>query len=108
MRYTINGIEWSVFLVPPSSNKLKRSSSIQALGMCDWSTKAIYLCNALSGELLRKVLTHEICHSVIFSYKIKLNIMQEEFLCDFVASFGGSIIDIVNRFTGRKNIMQKF
>ena len=53
---------------------------------------------------LRKVLLHEVCHATMFSYGIHIPIEQEEFICDFVATYGDGVFDIVDNvlFAARK------
>ena len=94
--FTINGIQWNILFVDPSSNYLKRSDGSKTVGMTDWNDKCVYLSNLLKGPFLRKVYIHEVCHCAVFSYGIDLDIEQEEFLCDFVATYGDEIFTIVD------------
>lgn len=94
--FTINGIEWDILFVNPQSDKLRRSDGSLTCGVCDFGDRCIYLSDMLQGAFLRKVFIHEVCHSAVFSYSIKLDIDQEEFLCDFIASFGDEIFAIVD------------
>ena len=94
--FNINGVNWDVVFVEPNSEMIYRSDGSRTVGMCDNNTKCIYLSNALRGSFLRKVLIHELCHSAIFSYGIYIDIEQEEFLCDFIATYGDEIFGIVD------------
>jgi len=94
--FTINGIIWDVVFVPPNSNKLRRSDNSVTCGVCDFGDRCIYLSDMLQGAFLRKVFIHEVCHSAVFSYSISLSISQEEFLCDFIATYGDEIFSIVD------------
>ena len=94
--FQINGISWNVVFVPASSSELMRSDGSRTVGMTDWNQKTVFISRNLHGMFLRKVLIHEICHTAVFSYGIELGIEQEEFLCDFVASFGDEIFIIVD------------
>ena len=94
--FTMNGIDWSVRFVNPQSDKLRRSDGSLTCGVCDFSDRRIYLSDMLQGGFLRKVYIHEVCHAAIFSHSINLDIRQEEFLCDFIASFGDEIFAIVD------------
>lgn len=96
MNYTINGVEWNVVYVDPASVELMRSDYSRTVGMCDGNRNCIFLSNSLRGPFLRKVLIHEICHSAVFSYGINIDIQQEEFLCDFIATFGDEIFSVVD------------
>ena len=94
--FTINGIEWNVVFTNPRSDNLRRSDGSLTCGVCDFGDRCIYLSDALRGAFLRKVYIHEVCHAAIFSHSIDLDIDQEEFLCDFIASFGDEIFAIVD------------
>lgn len=56
--------------------------------------------NALRGFMQRKVLIHEVCHAICMSYDVYLPIEQEEILCDFVATYGDEVFDIVDMVLG--------
>lgn len=60
----------------------------------------VYLSNALRGFMQRKVLIHEVCHAICMSYDVYLPIEQEEILCDFVATYGDEVFDIVDMVLG--------
>lgn len=94
--FFINGIRWDVKFVPSGSKDLRRSDNSITVGVTDWNKKTVYLSNKLHGAFLRKVFIHEVCHCAVFSYGINLDIDQEEFLCDFVASYGDEIFEIVD------------
>ena len=96
MNFTMNGIEWNVYKVPAYSDLLRRSDNSYTVGMCDFPKRCIFLCDKLKGRFLRKVFIHEVCHSAVFSYEIEIDIMQEEFLCDFIATYGDEIFDVVD------------
>ena len=95
MNFIINGVPWVVLIDNPNSDALRRSDGSLAVGVTDAGTNTVTLSNLLSGEFLRKVLIHEICHCVCFSYGIHIPIDQEEFVCDFVASHGDEVFDVV-------------
>ena len=96
MTFYMNSIQWNVYKVPANSYELTRSDGSITVGMCDFSKKSIFLCDKLKGQFLRKVFIHEVCHSAVFSYGLELDIMQEEFLCDFIATYGDEIFDVVD------------
>lgn len=52
------------------------------------------------GFMQRKVLIHEVCHAICMSYDVYLPIEQEEILCDFVATYGDEVFDIVDMVLG--------
>ena len=81
----MNGIEWNVYKVPTYSDMLRRSDNSYTVGMCDFPKRSIFLCDKLKGQFLRKVFIHEVCHT-----------MQEEFLCDFIATYGDEVFEVVD------------
>lgn len=103
--FAINGIAWDIVFVPPNSPNLRRSDGSITCGVCDFGDRCIYLSDMLQGAFLRKVYIHEVCHAAVFSYSISLDLAQEEFLCDFIATYGDEIFAIVdNLFMALKKI----
>lgn len=100
MIFSINGTMWRVQYENPNSGELKRSDNVSVLGVTDRNTHTIYLSNALRGFMQRKVLIHEVCHAICMSYDVYLPIEQEEILCDFVATYGDEVFDIVDMILG--------
>ena len=100
MIFSINGTIWQVQYENPLSGELKRSDNVSVLGVTDRNTHTIYLSNALHGHMERKVLIHEVCHAICMSYDVHLPIEQEEVLCDFVATYGDEVFDIVDMVLG--------
>jgi predicted SprT family Zn-dependent metalloprotease len=94
--YQVNGLNWKIRLVRANSDMLRRSDNIYTLGSCDRVNRTIYISNKLKGEQLRKVLTHEVCHSVMFSYNVNLSIEQEEIVCQMISLYGLEILAIVD------------
>ena len=91
-------MSWKVEFVPSNSTELVRSDGSRTVGMTDINKHTVFLSDNLRGPFLRKVFIHEICHVAILSYGIPMGIEQEEFLCDFIASYGDEIFDIVDNF----------
>lgn len=96
----INGIEWKIMLVKCNSPNLIRNDGTLTIGMTDKRTKTIYLCDKLNDALIYKVLVHELVHAFCFSFKVYLNIKEEEFLADFIASYGNDIFDLTEEVLG--------
>lgn len=94
--FTINGYEWNIVFCRKNDDNLRRSDGTLTVGVTDWGNRTVYLSDMLRGAFLRKVFIHEVCHCAVFSYGIELNLEQEEFLCDFIASFGDEIFAIVD------------
>lgn len=100
MVFSINGTIWHIQYKNSNSSELRRSDNVSVLGVTDRNTHTIYLSNALRGFMERKVLIHEVCHAICMSYDVYLPIEQEEILCDFVATYGDEVFDIVDMVLG--------
>ena len=100
MIFNINGTIWQVQYKNSNSGELKRSDNVSVLGVTDRNIHTIYLSNVLRGFMQRKVLIHEVCHAICMSYDVYLPIEQEEILCDFVATYGDEVFDIVDMVLG--------
>lgn len=90
----INGLDWNIEFVEPFDKMLQKEDGSVTVGCTDSDTLTIYLSNMLSGEFLRKVLCHEVCHAFIFSTGIELLPDEEERLCDFIATYGIEVIEL--------------
>lgn len=94
--FVMNRYQWNVVFVRSNSHELRRSDGSVTVGMTDWNKRTVFLSDALKGVFLRKVFIHEICHVACFSYGISIDIDQEEFLCDFIATYGDEIFGVVD------------
>ena len=92
MTLIVNNQLWKILFVNPNDKNLITNNGIYTLGMTDNNVKTVFISNALRGKLLYKVLCHELCHVYCFSYGIKLSIMDEERLAQFVSEYGNGII----------------
>lgn len=55
----------------------------------------------LTGKVVQTLeAIHELCHCVCMSYNIYMPIEHEEMLCDFVATYGDQVFEIVDILTG--------
>lgn len=98
--FEINGVKWNIEFVPVASTFLTRSDGSQSVGVTDANTSTVYLSNRLKGAFLRRVTAHELCHCFCFSFNIHMPMEQEEFLCDFVATYGDEVFDMVDMMVG--------
>lgn len=103
--FTMNGYQWDVVFVRSNSPELQRSDGSITVGMTDWNKMTVFLSDALRGAFLRKVFIHEVCHVACFSYGISIDIDQEEFLCDFIATYGDEIFGVVDNLFA---VLRKF
>lgn len=88
----INGQRWRILFVPPSHPPLDS----HAYGCCDSVIKTIYISNALSFPMIKKVLCHEIVHATVSSYGIQMKYEEEELVADVIATHGQEIIALTN------------
>lgn len=94
--FEINGIVWEIIYVNPFSNDLRRSDRTLTVGVTDMSKRTVFLSNRLKGAFLRKVLAHELVHCFMFSYDIHIPIEEEEFIADWVATYGTDLIYLLD------------
>lgn len=88
----INNTYWKISFVSPDFPLLRRKSGDYTIGACDNLTRTIYINNTLQGQLLKKVLCHEITHAAMFSYNVNLTLEQEELIVDLISTYGEEII----------------
>ena len=101
----INNIDWKLAFVSPDFPLLQRMNGDFTIGACDNLTRTIYINNTLSGNLLKKVLCHQITHAAMFSYNVDLSVEQEELIADLISTYGDEIIYITNKiFTKLENL----
>lgn len=100
MNFIINNSMWQVQAVNSTDVSLQKSDKTYSVGVADKNTRTIYLSDRLHGVFLRKVLMHEVCHAICMSYEIYLPIEQEEVVCDFVATYGDEVFEIVDIVLG--------
>lgn len=92
MKIVVNKIPWNILYVPSNSPNLLRSDGSITLGVTDRNVNCVFISNSLRGELLYKVICHELCHVYVFSYDVYISLDEEERMADFISSFGKSII----------------
>ena len=97
MIFEINNIKWKVSLVPFDFPLLRYPDGRLTIGACDNLTRTIYINETLSGNLLKKVLCHEITHAAMFSYNVILTDEQQELVADLISSYGEEIIYVTNK-----------
>lgn len=96
--FVINDMIWDIIFVNSNSKKLRRSDGSYTVGMTEdlEDSHTVYLSNSLHGEFLRHVLCHELVHCFMFSYSIHLSIEEEEYIADWVATYGTELIYILD------------
>jgi hypothetical protein len=97
--FGLNGVQWQIVCLNSNNPNLSRSDGSMSVGVTDINTHCIYLADNLCGAFRRKVLIHELCHAVCMSYDIYMPLEQEEMLCDFVATYGDTVYEILDMIT---------
>ena len=95
--FLINDVYWKLAFVPPDFPLLQRMNGQYTIGACDNLTRTIYINELLSGDLLKKVLCHQITHAAMFSYNVDLSIEQEQLIADLISTYGDEIVYITNK-----------
>lgn len=103
--FLINNIFWKIAIVPADYPLLKRMNGEYTIGACDSLTRTIYISEMVEGDLLKKVLCHQITHAAMFSYNVNLTVEQEQLVADLISTYGSQIVYITNKiFTKLGNI----
>ena len=103
--FLINNVYWKLAFVTPNYPLLRRLNGEFTIGACDNLTRTIYINEFLQGDLLKKVLCHEIVHAAMFSYNVDLTIEQEQLVADLISTYGEEIVYITNKiFNKLRNI----
>ena len=103
--FLINNVYWKLAFVTPDYPLLRRFNGEFTIGACDNLTRTIYINEFLQGDLLKKVLCHEIVHAAMFSYNVDLTIEQEQLVADLISTYGEEIVYITNKiFNKLRNI----
>ena len=95
--FLINNVYWKLAFVSPDFPLLRRMSGDYSIGACDNLTRTIYINETLTGDLLKKVLSHEITHAAMFSYNVSLTVEQEEIIADIISTYGEEIVYVTNK-----------
>lgn len=96
MTFSINNRIWYVVFTASNSPKLRRSDNSLTVGVTDDNDGCVYLSDVLRGEFLRKVLCHELVHCFMFSYSIHISIQEEEYIANWVATYGTDLITLLD------------
>lgn len=95
--FLINNIYWKLTFVEPNYPLLINYDGDYSIGACDNLTRTIYINNTLTGNLLKKVLCHQLTHAAMFSYGVTLSLQQEELVADLISTYGEEIIYTTNK-----------
>lgn len=95
--FLINNIYWKLVFVEPNYPLLINYDGNYSIGACDNLTRTIYINNTLTGNLLKKVLCHQLTHAAMFSYGVLLSLQQQELVANLISTYGDEIIYITNK-----------
>lgn len=108
--FKMDGLTWYILQVDSSDSRLVDRTGKLRLATTDPNTMCVYLSNELSGEILTRVLIHELGHCAIFSYGLDREIHRmvkrrywveaEECVCNFLAIQGRAIFEIAYDLLG--------
>lgn len=112
--FFINGNLWKVRFVFPNSRYLVDRTDELRVATTDPNIDTIFLSMELHGELLRKVLIHEITHVILWEYQIiqrihkyckpMYRIAMEEEICNVLAEYGEIVFQTAYRVMGGEAI----
>lgn len=110
--FYMNGYLWKVFFVDPNSELLVDRTGILRIATTDPVTYCVYLSNTLKGDLLNRVLIHELGHCTMISFHLLENIHRmvkpdywieaEEWVCNFIADYGLRIFSTAYSILGEE------
>lgn len=110
--FYMNGYLWRVYFVDPDSDLLVDRTDTKTIATTDPETYCIYLSNALRGDLLNKVLIHELGHCTMISFHLLDDIHRmvkrrywmeaEEWVCNFIADYGLRIFSTAYQILGEE------
>lgn len=103
--FQINGQTWFIKIIDPNNEVFVMDNGMHTIGVCNNNTKTIFLSNQLRGNLLKKVLCHELVHAAMFSYQVELDLEQEELVANLIATYGEEIIQKTNEIFKRLHYM---
>lgn len=94
MNLYINNQPWKILFVCPDDPILYIGRNSYTLGVTIPFWYRIYIANTISGELLKRVISHEIAHAEFCSRGLNMPIYVEECLADIVSD---NIVDTNNQ-----------
>lgn len=102
----MNGFLWRVIFVDPDDERLVDRTNTLRVATTAPSDLSVYLSEDLvsNPDFLLTVLTHELSHCVMYSYGLlhsihmmvepRYWIRAEEWICNFMANYGGRIFSL--------------
>lgn len=113
--FRIGKDDWQLRVVNPGSNALIDRTGSLCLATTDPHTMTVCISNELSGDMLTRVLIHEMAHCAIWSYNMADDIHRmvkpeywikaEEWICNFIADYGYEIFKAAQDVLGSRAIV---
>lgn len=113
-KFYISSDLWHVRFTNPNNPILVDRRNVLTIGVTDPETMTIYLSNKLRGQLLNRVLIHELGHATLYSTGLLEELHRvvypeywveaEEELCNFLADYGHQIFGIAYSVLGDEAI----
>lgn len=110
MGFILNGDFWRVSIVRQNDKRLIDRTGSSRLATTDPSRREICLSNVLSGDMLSRVLIHEIGHATLVSYGLldelhamvypDMWVQAEEWVCNLIADYGAEMQGIAYSILG--------
>lgn len=94
--FIINGVMWNIRFVEPDSDMLRRSDGSITHAVTDWNDRSVYISTFPHGTFLRKIVAHELVHCFMFSHSIHISLLEEEYIADWVATYGADLITLLD------------
>lgn len=114
MTFWMNGYQWRIIQVHPFDSKLVDRTRTLRVATTDPSTMTVCISSQLRGTFKTRVIIHELGHCAIFSFNLFEDIHRmvrpeywieaEEWVCNFIADYGGVIFRIASSIVGEDAI----
>ena len=101
MDFVFNGHSWRIMFVSPNNPELYRKNGTVTLGVTDINSRTIYINQNLNSFLTQKVICHELVHVACFEYGYVVSEETEEFIADFLATYGKNVLNVADRIASR-------
>jgi len=87
----IKRLNWEVHAEDPKTSR-EKDFEVGDCGDTLFIKKKIYINSTMEDDLVYETIKHELVHAYLFSYGMGQIKFDEEVVCDFVSTYGDSII----------------
>lgn len=109
--FAMGADRWRVRPVRPGDSRLVDGQGRRTLAVTDPETMCVYVSTALRGDMLDRVLAHELTHCAMLSYDLAADVRRmvrpdhwreaEEWAANLVADYAPSILQDAHDIAGR-------